>query len=652
MLLALALFATQTLAQEALVPAQPRVPLPRPSASAARATPNQNRVPAGARRGRALSLTLEVVESAWRPEGPDDPEVPILALREPGKTPQVPSPLVRAPLGTEVTLTLRNGVDSALVLTGMRPGAGFSPDTLHLAARATREVTYRLDSAGTYLYWGSFPGVDRDSRLWYDSQLGGAIVVDAPSAPPVERVFVISEWFHPYRDRVFEVALVVNGKAWPHSERITLTEGDSARWAVLNASTVPHPMHLHGFYYRVTSKGGDGIDTRVLPAEQVLSNTDVLHPGRTMSLAFLPTTPGNWVFHCHFAVHVGHEVSLVGSPRDSAEMLARSSAAPVVASAHGAHGAVLPASAARYGPHEMRGLVLGVHVLPRPGRKAYAPKEPPREIRLFAQRRENRIIGGQTAYGFVVQGDSLLPRADSVVLPGPVLELERGKPVRIVVRNRLHEPTGVHWHGLEIESFPDGVPNWSGTPGRIMPPIAPGDSFVAEFTPPRAGTFLYHSHLHELGQIGAGMYGALLVLDKPRDRDRDHVIIAGGGGPPVHHKIESPYALVNGRRYPRPIRMVAGETNRIRLVSIHPEWIVSFTLTSDSAVARWRALAKDGADLPPALATERLARLEMGPGETADFEFTPPTPGTWRMDVRSVDPGWHIQVPVVVEAKR
>ena len=38
-----------------------------------------------------------------------------------------------------------------------------------------------------------------------------------------------------------------------------------------------------------------------------------------------------------------------------------------------------------------------------------------------------------------------------------MLELRRGQPVRILVKNNLDEMSGVHWHGLEIESFPDGV---------------------------------------------------------------------------------------------------------------------------------------------------------------------------------------------------
>jgi manganese oxidase len=210
----------------------------------------------------------------------------------------------------------------------------------------------------------------------------------------------------------------------------------------------------------------------------------------------------------------------------------------------------------------------------------------------------------------------------------------------------------VHWHGMEIESFPDGVPGWSGSPGRIMPPIAPRDSFVAEFTPPRAGTFLYHSHLHEERQIGSGMYGALLVVDRARDTTRDHVVIVGGGGPAQFPKLESYWALVNGRASPAPLRLAAGETHRLRLISIHPDWAVTFALVNDSAAARWRPVAKDGAELPASLTAPRLARVQMGPGETADFEVTAPTPGRWRLEIHSTDPGWRIPLDVIVEERR
>jgi hypothetical protein len=47
----------------------------------------------------------------------------------------------------------------------------------------------------------------------------------------------------------------------------------------------------------------------------------------------------------------------------------------------------------------------------------------------------------------------------------------------------------------------------------------------------------------------------------------------------------------------------------------------------------WRAIAKDGADLPPSQATKRPAQQVIAVGETYDFEFEAPGPGEYRLDV-------------------
>lgn len=624
-----------------LVAALPRVPLPKPLPTVARAVVHQNLRASGQLRAGTLRLELDLVESAWKPEGNDDPEVPIVAFAERGQTPVVPGPLMRVPMGTEVLLTLRNRSDSALVLGGLRPGFTAGVDTIQLAIGAVREVRHTLRNAGTFAYWGAFAGTTAADRFWKDSQLNGAIVVDEPGATMRDRILVISEWFLEYKDgRPFEVVSVINGKGWPHSETVTLAQNDSTRFRVINATVLYHPLHLHGFFYQIEANGDGASEVAVPKAMRHLSNTDLIGPLHTVTFSFLPSTPGNWLFHCHFAFHADETTTLSGSPRDSVEAAALAHALPTAAGANHTTTA----------GHSMRGLVIGIKVTPTPGYVETSTANA-RTLRLFVQERPKAMALGMNATGFALQQGAAEPARDSVVLPGPVLELKRGEPVRIVVRNNLKEPTSIHWHGLEIESFPDGVPFWSGLGDRVYSQIAPADSFVAAFVPPRSGTYPYHSHLNDRHQISAGMYGAVLVTDAPRDTTRDHLIVAGGGGPELVKKFESPFALVNGRTSPRPLRLEVGHTHRLRIVSIHPDWRIAFTLKTDSSVARWRAIAKDGADLPAAAATMRPAHVEMGPGQTADFEFTPSTPGTWRLEVKSVDPGWYIPLTVIVEPK-
>ena len=639
-MLAALVFASALLPQESVIPPAPRVPLPRPVANAPIAHVNDNRRPAGTLSGGTLTLSLDIVEAAFQPEGEHDPVVRVLAFAEPGKAPVVPGPLLRAPVGTTVRLTLRNRSDSAVMLGGLRPSMRADRDTVHLAAGATRDVTFRLDRVGNFFYWAVLKGLSTfEDRYWLDSQLTGALIVDSAGAPPPsaqERIWLITEWFHEFpKTRSFESALVFNGKAWPYNERLTFTQGDSIHFRVINAAAVEHPLHLHGFYFRVARHGGARADTVVPARLQPLQNMRVIPIGGSLSLSFVPTTPGNWVFHCHFAGHVGEIVSLHGSPE-----------AHVVQTAGGNH--AVPAHDAP-GGHTMRGLVIGMHITPAPGYKEPVVANR-RTINLLIQKRPNALQGGQTAYGFLLQQGAEVPARDSIRIPGPVLELVRGEPVRILVKNNLDEPSGVHWHGLEIESFPDGVPDFSGIGDKIMPPIPPGESFAAEFTPPRSGTFPYHSHLHEMRQIGSGMYGAIIVSDAPRDTTRDHLVVAGGGGLPLFYKQRPSFLLVNGGVNPAPLRMTVGETNRVRIVSIHADEVLFFRFGTEAAATRWKPLARDGADLPLALRGARPALTSMGPGETADYTFVPTQPGRMMLEVW-YPTGPRIVLPVEVQAR-
>jgi FtsP/CotA-like multicopper oxidase with cupredoxin domain len=182
-----------------------------------------------------------------------------------------------------------------------------------------------------------------------------------------------------------------------------------------------------------------------------------------------------------------------------------------------------------------------------------------------------------------------------------------------------------------------------------MPPIPPGGMFAAEFTPPRSGTFPYHSHLHEMRQIASGMYGAIIVTDTPRDTTRDHVIVAGGGGLPIFYKQGPATLLVNGSATPEPIHMTAGDTNRLRIVSIHADEVLTFRLGSQLAAAQWTPIARDGADLPPALRSIAPARIRMGPGETADFLYVPKEPGRMILEVWIGSPGARVTLPIDVQ---
>jgi FtsP/CotA-like multicopper oxidase with cupredoxin domain len=101
-------------------------------------------------------------------------------------------------------------------------------------------------------------------------------------------------------------------------------------------------------------------------------------------------------------------------------------------------------------------------------------------------------------------------------VPGPVLTVQQGDRIRVVVENDLTEETTVHWHGIRLPNAMDGVPHLT------QKPIGPGESFVYEFEVPDAGTYWYHPHQRSFEQVGRGLSGALIVRERdPIQVDRD-----------------------------------------------------------------------------------------------------------------------------------
>lgn len=90
-------------------------------------------------------------------------------------------------------------------------------------------------------------------------------------------------------------------------------------------------------------------------------------------------------------------------------------------------------------------------------------------------------------------------------VPGPRIRVREGDRVRLIVTNNLLEPTSVHWHGPVLPNEMDGVAEVT------QAPIAPGKSFIYEFTTRQAGTYFYHSHKQPDRQQALGLYGALIV---------------------------------------------------------------------------------------------------------------------------------------------
>jgi hypothetical protein len=92
-----------------------------------------------------------------------------------------------------------------------------------------------------------------------------------------------------------------------------------------------------------------------------------------------------------------------------------------------------------------------------------------RPARLREVRLEARELSWELAPGKVVKA-----MAYNGQIPGPEIRLKEGDHVRIVLQNRLAEPTTVHWHGVDVPNPMDGVP------GITQKPVQPGETFSYE----------------------------------------------------------------------------------------------------------------------------------------------------------------------------
>ena len=212
-------------------------------------------------------------------------------------------------------------------------------------------------------------------------------------------------------------------------------------------------------------------------------------------------------------------------------------------------------------------------------------------------------------------------------MPGPMIEVVEGDKVRVIVHNKLPEPTIMHWHGIEVPNAMDGVESLN------QDPIKPGESFAYEFTLRQNGTFAYHTHVAM--QQGMGMVGLFIVHpkvahDPPVDRDIALIIqewaILPGSSIPNTMSMEFNLFTLNGCAGPycTPIVIKQGERVRIRLFNFsaidhHPMHLhgLTFWITGTEA-----GRIPDTAWIPSNNVLVAVA-------QSRDVEFIANNPGDW-----------------------
>lgn len=185
-----------------------------------------------------------------------------------------------------------------------------------IAPGETFKYEWTFKQSGTFMYHSH-----HDEMTQMAMGMMGMIVVH-PRNPPagyrVDRDFVImlSEWKvvpgakrpDPNEMTDFNI-LTMNAKAYPGTVPLVCRKGDRVRIRFGNLSAMDHhPIHLHGYYFKIVATDGGAIPTSAQWPE-----TTVLVPvGSTRDVEFVADEPGDWAMHCHMTHHVmnqmGHEL--------------------------------------------------------------------------------------------------------------------------------------------------------------------------------------------------------------------------------------------------------------------------------------------------------------------------------------------------------
>jgi FtsP/CotA-like multicopper oxidase with cupredoxin domain len=209
----------------------------------------------------------------------------------------------KLPVGTSVHwhgILLPNGMDGVAGLTQKI----IQPDE-------TFKYEFTLRQHGTHMY---HPHHDEMTQIAMGMM--GLFIIHPrnPRGPQPDRDFAImlNEWridvgtSRPMPNEMTDFNIFTfNAKAFPGTAALIAKLGQRVRIRLANTNPMDHhPIHLHGYQFRITETDGGQIPES---AQQV--ETTVLTPlGTTRTFDFVADEPGDWAFHCHMTHHVMNQM--------------------------------------------------------------------------------------------------------------------------------------------------------------------------------------------------------------------------------------------------------------------------------------------------------------------------------------------------------
>jgi hypothetical protein len=229
----------------------------------------------------------------------------------------LPGPVIEAVEGDTVRIYVTNKLPEAtsvhwhaiLLPNGMDGVSGLTQRPI--PSGETFKYEFTLKQHGTFMYHSHF-----DEMTQIGVGTTGIFIIHPRERRKndVDRDFalMLGEWkIHPGTSRIdssemseFNI-LTFNGKAFPATEPLVVKTNQKVRIRVANLSSMHHhPVHLHGFQFRITETDGGQI-----PESAQQHETTVLTPvGSTRTVEFVADEPGDWPLHCHMTHHIMNQM--------------------------------------------------------------------------------------------------------------------------------------------------------------------------------------------------------------------------------------------------------------------------------------------------------------------------------------------------------
>ena len=224
----------------------------------------------------------------------------------------VPGPTIRVTEGDNVEIVVKNTLDES---TSIHWHGLHVPNDQDGVAGVTQPAiepgqtySYRFTAphAGTFMYHAHGP----NSREQMDRGLYAPFIIDPAGGDPVradaEYTLAIGNWMIGAGMSGMDAMsmnydyFTINGKSFPATEPIEVTEGELVRLRFINPSQTTHPMHLHGTDMAVFAKDGEPL------SEPQRLNTLNIAQGDTYDVVFRADSLGTWLLHCHDLHHASN----------------------------------------------------------------------------------------------------------------------------------------------------------------------------------------------------------------------------------------------------------------------------------------------------------------------------------------------------------